>query len=221
MTIVIVISLLPLCVKETTPVLTTIEWVCATIFVLDYLARWCTSDKLLRKGRLSYVIYPIAPMAVVDLVSILPTFILLNPAWRALRVLRLFRSLRAFKLVRYSRGMSAIARVFAKQKTPLLAVLALATGYVLVCALVIFNVEPNTFNRFFDAVYWAVVSLTTVGYGDLYPTTDIGRLIAMLSSLMGIAIVALPAGIITAGIMDEIHEPRSSHREQELPSTDL
>ena len=76
----------------------------------------------------------------------------------------------------------------------------------LVAALVIFNVEPDSFNTFFDAVYWATVSLTTVGYGDIYPVSTMGRIITMLSSVFGIAIVALPAGIITAGYMTEIQK---------------
>ena len=108
------------------------------------------------------------------------------------------------KLIRYSKSASAIAAVFEKQREALLAVLCLAIGYILVSALVIFNVEPDTFNTFFDAVYWAVVSLTTVGYGDLYPSSDVGRTIAMISSLMGVAVVALPSGIITAGMLDEL-----------------
>ena len=132
------------------------------------------------------------------------TFNALNDALRTLRVLRLFRTLRAFKLIRYSKSTSAIAAVFEKQREALLAVLCLAIGYILVSALVIFNVEPDTFNTFFDAVYWAVVSLTTVGYGDLYPSSDVGRTIAMISSLMGVAVVALPSGIITAGLLDEL-----------------
>ena len=71
----------------------------------------------------------------------------------------------------------------------------------------ILNVEPDSFNNYFDAVYWATVSLTTVGYGDLYPVTIVGRIVAMLSSLFGIAIVALPSGIITAGYLNEIEHP--------------
>lgn len=133
-----------------------------------------------------------------------PLFNALNDALRTLRVLRLFRALRAFKLIRYSKSASAIAAVFEKQREALLAVLCLAIGYILVSALVIFNVEPDTFNTFFDAVYWAVVSLTTVGYGDLYPSSEVGRTIAMISSLMGVAVVALPSGIITAGMLDEL-----------------
>lgn len=144
------------------------------------------------------------PLAIIDLLSILPVFLALNDALRTLRVLRLFRAARAFKLIRYSRSASAISAVFEKQRQALLAVLCFAIAYILVSALVVFNVEPETFNTFFDAVYWAVVSLTTVGYGDLYPSSDVGRAIAMISSLMGVAVVALPSGIITAGMLDEL-----------------
>lgn len=75
-------------------------------------------------------------------------------------------------------------------------------------ALIMFQVEPNSFDTFFDAIYWAVVTLTTVGYGDIYPTSDIGRIVSMLSSFMGIAIVALPTGIITAGYMNELDKDK-------------
>ena len=204
MTVLIIASLLPLCFKGSSPILETIEYACVLVFIVDYLARWATADLKLRKGALSFLIYPFTPMAIIDLASILPVFNALNDALRTLRVLRLFRSLRAFKLIRYSKGASAIAAVFEKQREALLAVLCLAIGYILVSALVIFNVEPDTFNTFFDAVYWAVVSLTTVGYGDLYPSSDVGRTIAMISSLMGVAVVALPSGIITAGLLDEL-----------------
>lgn len=204
MTALIVASLLPLCFKGSSPVLETIEYACVLVFIVDYLARWVTADLKIDKGTLSFLIYPFTPMAIIDLLSILPVFNALNDALRTLRVLRLFRALRAFKLIRYSKSASAIAAVFEKQREALLAVLCLAVGYILVSALVIFNVEPETFNTFFDAVYWAVVSLTTVGYGDLYPSSDVGRTIAMISSLMGVAVVALPSGIITAGMLDEL-----------------
>jgi len=78
----------------------------------------------------------------------------------------------------------------------------------LLSALIMFQVEPNSFDTFFDAIYWAVVTLTTVGYGDIYPTSDIGRIVSMLSSFMGIAIVALPTGIITAGYMNELDKDK-------------
>ena len=204
MTVLIVASLVPLCFKDSNPALEAIEYACVVVFILDYLARWVTADLKLGKGALSFVIYPFTPMAIIDLLSILPVFLALNDALRTLRVLRLFRAARAFKLIRYSRSASAISAVFEKQRQALLAVLCFAIAYILVSALVVFNVEPETFNTFFDAVYWAVVSLTTVGYGDLYPSTDVGRTIAMISSLMGVAVVALPSGIITAGMLDEL-----------------
>lgn len=204
MTVLIVASLVPLCFKDSNPALEVVEYVCVVVFILDYLARWVTADLKLGKGALSFVIYPFTPMAIIDLLSILPVFLALNDALRTLRVLRLFRAARAFKLIRYSRSASAISAVFEKQRQALLAVLSFAIAYILVSALVVFNVEPDTFRTFFDAVYWAVVSLTTVGYGDLYPSTDVGRTIAMISSLMGVAVVALPSGIITAGMLDEL-----------------
>ena len=79
-----------------------------------------------------------------------------------------------------------------------------AIAYVIISALVIFNVEPETFPTMFDAIYWATVSLTTVGYGDVYATTDVGKVITMISAILGVAIVALPAGIIIAGYQDEL-----------------
>ena len=83
-------------------------------------------------------------------------------------------------------------------------VCVLAGGYIALSALIMFQVEPDSFDTFFDAIYWAVVTLTTVGYGDIYPTSEIGRIVSMMSSFMGIAIVALPTGIITAGYMREL-----------------
>ena len=120
-----------------------------------------------------------------------------------LRALRVFRVVKA---ARYSKSLKIIAEVLVESKDALLAVGTLSILYVLISALIIFNVEPNSFNTFFDAVYWATVSLTTVGYGDIYPTTVIGRTVAMISSVFGIAIVALPAGIITAGYMNAINK---------------
>lgn len=203
MTVLIIASLLPLCFKGSSPILETIEYACVLVFIVDYLARWATADLKLRKGALSFLIYPFTPMAIIDLLSILPVFNALNDALRTLRVLRLFRALRAFKLIRYSKSASAIAAVFEKQREALLAVLCLAIGYILVSALVIFNVEPDTFNTFFDAVYWAVVSSQPSAMATS-TSSDVGRTIAMISSLMGVAVVALPSGIITAGMLDEL-----------------
>ena len=101
-----------------------------------------------------------------------------------------------------------ILEIIKEQRSALYAVCLLALGYIFICALVIFNVEPETFPTFFDVVYWATVSLTTVGYGDIYPVSAAGRVISMLSSVFGIAIIALPAGIITAGFLDRIRKKK-------------
>ena len=102
-----------------------------------------------------------------------------------------------------------------ESKDSLVAVCLLAIGYILVSALVIFNVEPESFKSFFEAIYWATVSLTTVGYGDVYPVSALGRIITMVSSVFGIAIVALPAGIITAGYMTELQKSKEADKDIE------
>lgn len=91
-----------------------------------------------------------------------------------------------------------------KSSGTLLMILLVAAGYILLSAVVIFQVETDMFKNFFDAVYWAAVSLTTIGYGDFYPVTDLGKFITIVSSVMGVAVVALPSGVITAGYMNEV-----------------
>ncbi len=209
MIFVIFLSLMPLTVKEQTPFLNVVDKITASIFVIDYLFRLITADFKLEQGKLSFVRYPFTFMAIVDLVSILPSVTFINNSFRVLKVSRLFRSLRVFRIFksfRYSKNVALIIRVFSKQKDSLMVVIWFALGYIVISALVIFNVEPETFDTFFDAVYWATVSLTTMGYGDIYPVSTIGRIVTMLSSFIGIAIVALPAGIITAGYMEELEK---------------
>ena len=175
---------------------------------IDYFLRWLTANlKYHNNDIISYLKYPFSFIAIIDLLSILPSISLLNKGFKALKTIRLirtFRVLRIFKSLRYSKNIQIIIQVGKNSKDALITVLYLAIGYIIVCALVIFNVEPNTFHTFFDAIYWATISLTTVGYGDIYPVTTLGRMITMVSSFIGIPIVALPAGIITAGYMKEI-----------------
>ncbi|MBR1642751.1 MAG: two pore domain potassium channel family protein [Butyrivibrio sp.] len=108
----------------------------------------------------------------------------------------------------YMKNITMIMNVFRKQKDSLIVVCGFAIAYVLISALVIFNAESETFPTMYDAIYWATISLTTVGYGDVYATSSIGRFITMISAVLGIAIVALPAGIIIAGYQDELEESR-------------
>lgn len=212
MMLVILTSLIPLAFKEQTPAFQLLDKITVTIFIADYILRLITADlKLEGKGAKAFGIYPFTPMAIIDLLSILPSITILNSVFRLLKIFRLmrtFRIFRVFKAVRYSKNIMIILRVLKRQRDSLFVVLWLAVAYILVSALVVFNVEPQTFDSFFDAVYWATVSLTTVGYGDIYPVSTAGQIITMLSAVLGIAIVALPASIITAGYMEEIKEKK-------------
>ena len=209
MMITIVASIVPMAFKTTNTVFSIVDKVTVIIFIIDYVLRLLTADLKMKKGIGSFFLYPITPMAIIDLVAILPSLVVISSGLRLLKIFRLLRTLRVlrvFKVIRYSTPIQMILGIFKRTKESLLFVCGIAVGYVLVSALVIFNVEPDTFNNFFDAVYWATVSLTTMGYGDIYPVTVAGKIVTMISSFMGIAIVALPAGIITTGLMEELNE---------------
>ncbi|MBQ6622445.1 MAG: ion transporter [Mogibacterium sp.] len=212
MIVIILLSIIPLAMKEVPPAWVSIERVCVAIFIVDYILRLATADLKYGKASVwSFVRYPFSPMAIIDLLSILPHFLMLNHGFglfRLVRMARAFRVLRVFRAFRYSRNFDMILSVIRRSKDSLIAVGTLTIAYVLTSALIILNVEPDSFDNYFEAVYWATVSLTTVGYGDLYPVTVIGRVVTMLSSFLGVAIVALPAGIITAGYMKELEERR-------------
>lgn len=224
----ITVSLIPLLFKETTPLLNAIDRVCVAVFIVDYLLRWATADyKLRQPGPRAFARYPFTFMALMDLLSILPSLTVLNSGFKVLRILRMsraFRVLRVLRAVRYSRSMRIIGNVLRRSKDSLLAVGTLAVAYIVISAMVIFNAEPNSFDNFFEALYWATISLTAVGYGDIYPVTTIGRAVAMLSSIFGVAVVALPAGIITAGYMsaiekrlDKLDENKNENEPEEEP----
>ena len=215
MIIVIVISLVPLAFKNVPRFFVWAEWITTGIFAIDYILRWSTADLKLSRGKKSFALYPLTFMAIIDLLSILPSILMISEAFRILKSFRLIRALRVlkfFKGFRYSKNIEIILTVLKKQKRSLMAVCCLAIGYILLSALIVFNLEPETFETFFDAVYWATVSLTTVGYGDIYTVTAIGKSITMVSSILGVAIVALPAGIITAGYINEIQKDEDEQK---------
>lgn len=216
MMIAIIVSILPLMLKSSNPFFNIADKVCTALFIADYLLRWFTADIKLGKGVVSFIAYPFTFWAIVDLLSILPGVTVLNKSFRLfkiLRLIRMFRIFRVFKALRYSKNLEMIGKVISSERDSLVAVCWIAVGYIFVSALIVFNVEPQSFNDFFEAIYWATVSLTTVGYGDIYPVTTVGRIIAMISSLFGIAIVAMPAGIISAGFMDALHKEHDKKEE--------
>lgn len=209
---IIILSILPLAFKNDMPIFARIEEATVTVFIIDYLLRLITADFKLRKGRVSFLIYPITPMAIIDLLSILPLFSSIDSGFKLFRALRLFRTIRTlkvFKLFRYSENVEILTSVFRKQKDAFVYVGALTLGYILITALIMFQVEPETFNDFFDAVWWATTSLTSTESGGIYPVTTVGRVFTIISSLVGIAIIALPVGIISAGYMSEIADRHS------------
>ena len=202
----IIVSLIPLTTKSHTGIFMWLDFVSTIIFIVDYVLRLVTADYKLERGKLSFFLYPFTFLALADLLCILPSLFLLNNSLRLFKILRMLRILRVFKFIRYSKNIQILTNVLKKQKESLMIVGLLALGYIFISALIIFNVEPSTFPNFFDALYWATISLTTVGYGDIYAVSTTGKIITMISSFLGIAIVALPAGIITAGYMKEIKE---------------
>ncbi|MCH5233123.1 MAG: potassium channel family protein [Muribaculaceae bacterium] len=228
MLVMIIASLVPLMFIEDYPIFTIIEGITVSAFIVDYAFRWFTSDILLKRGWMSFLIYPLTPMAIIDLLSILPGFGLINPEFKLLRLTRLLKIVRLLKIFRYSPKIMLFFKVLVKERSVLLSVLVLAVSYILITALVMFNTEPHinpitgeeTFHSFFDALYWATVTLTTVGYGDLTPVTGIGRLISMISSLFGVAIIALPSGVITASYMEELKEYKEEQKEKSLKAAE-
>ena len=207
MILLIVLSLVPLTMKQRPPSLMVLECVCLFLFLVDYILRWSTADyKFQNHSWKAFAKYPLRLISIIDLLSI---FALASSIFSWFSILKTPTTLSVFRIVRilrYSKNVHTILDILHRSKKALLAVGGLAVGYILVSAIVIFNVEPDSFKTFFDAVYWSTISLTTVGYGDIYPVTNLGRTIAMISSFFGIAIVALPAGIVTAEYLGSIKE---------------
>lgn len=218
MLILVVISMLPLAFKEDYAIFSITDVVVVSVFIVDYLLNWLTADiRFGQRGIWPFIRYPFSLPGIVDMLSILPALAFIHDGFRLLRItrgLRILRMLAVFKMVHHSQNMVLVVRTLKESRDSLLAVGYLAVGYILVSSLIIFNVEPQTFPTFFDALYWATVSLTTVGYGDIYPVSTIGRCVTMFSSLLGIALIALPAGIVTAGYLNALQSLQNQGKEK-------
>lgn len=212
LTTAIIVGMVPMTMKGENIYTRWIEIVVSGLFLIDYIARICTADyKMGYRHYRAYIAYILTPLAIFDLLSILPVLCLIPGVSSKVGLLRLFRFFRVFKLIRYSKTMVIIANVIRKVRNQLLAVLILIMVYIFVSAMLIFQLEPEIFDSFFDALYWATISITTIGYGDISPVTDAGRFIAMVSALVGMAVIALPTGIITAAYMNEITKKKSKY----------
>lgn len=224
MLLAIIIGIFPLMFRTQTKLFWWFDLISGICFIVDYILRWMTADINSKRSKVvAFLVYPFTPMAIVDLLSILPVFNLLAPSFKIVRVSRFLKVLRVIKFIRYFEPLGIILAVIRKQGKILCTVLSLAIFYIFITALIMFNAEedinPETgqflFNNFFDAFYWAACTLTTVGYGDLYPISSIGRVISIISSMVGIAIIALPSGIVTAGYMDELRNRKEQKEEKE------
>ncbi len=212
----VVISIVPLMFRNQTPLLVWLDRVSVSMFIVDYICRWITADFRNQPQRRSvaFATYPITPMAIVDLLSILPSFGLFSRAFKVFRIVRLLKLTRVVRFLRYSRHIQTLLLVLKKERHVMFTVLGIAVFYIFATALIMFNVEMNNasesgvvvFRTFFDALYWATTTLTTVGYGDVYPVSDFGRVVSMVSSIFGVAIIALPSGVITASYLEELRK---------------
>lgn len=219
MVLIIFAFLIPLTIRQRYDWFRIIEIVAAAAFVTDYILRWITADykqEFVKAGeevtKHPFLKYPFTLMALFDLLAAAVSVVWITlPILDDMRIMMMLRIFGAFKLFRYTKSKALLVRVLKRQRKQLLSVCVIALEYIVITAMIAFNAEPETFRTFFDAIYWAAVSLTTVGFGDIYPTSNIGHIITILSSFFGIAIIAMPSGIITAGFMKEIEEQQSDN----------
>ena len=224
MFLMIVMSLIPLMYRGASLMFYLFEKISVSAFILDYILRWITADIKFpeRKKWVAFVIYPFTTMAIIDLLSILPALGLMHRSLKALRTIRVFMLVRIIRLIRYSRRVWTLLHVLQKERTILLTVLVVAMFYIFATALIMFNIEVDTrmpdgslvFNSFLDALYWSTTTLTTIGYGDIFPVSEAGKIITIISSLLGVAVIALPTGVITASYIEELKKLRKEEEEK-------
>lgn len=193
------------------------------IFTIEYILRvWSSNHEEKYKhsfwGRLKYMV---SPGAIIDLLAILPFFLNIIFGFgidlREIRMLRLLRVLRLFRLTAYMKSAHMIIDVFKKRKNELALSFILAIFLIIIASCIMYFAEHLTaapgeteskFSSIPATIWWAVVTLTTTGYGDMYPVTNIGKTLAGLIMMTGVAFFALPAGIITAGFLEEFRRTR-------------
>jgi voltage-gated potassium channel len=195
-----------------TPWFIALEIVSLIAFTVEYLLRvWIapehTPDRHLgaRRARLKFIT---SAMGIVDLLAILPFwFAFIVPA--DLRVLLVFRIVRFLKLVRYSPGMRSLLEALQRERRALFGCFVILLGAALVSASIMHIVEgdaqPEKFGTIPDAMWWAIVTLGTIGYGDVVPVTVLGRMVASVTIFAGLIMIALPVGIVASAFSDEVH----------------
>jgi len=194
---------------------TIFEYFSVIVFSVEYVARiWSCVEKPIYErpvsGRLRFFI---TPLALVDLLAILPFYLPFTGVdLRFLRILRMMRIFRVAKLGRYSQSLQILHRIVTAKKEQLLCTLFILLLLVIIAASMLYyaenDVQPEVFSSIPTAMWWAVSTLTTVGYGDVYPVTGLGKLMASVIAVLGIGMFALPTGIVGAGFVEETDRGR-------------
>ena len=192
----------------------TFEVISVSVFAIEYLLRIWTADFLYPHSKHPRLKYIFSMMALIDLCAILPFFLPFISVdlrfLRMTRLFRLFRLFRVFKLGRYFDALMVIISVIKQTASQLIVSVVLCLFVMLFSAIVMYTVEnpvqPEQFPNVISSLWWAICTLTTVGYGDIYPLTPIGRFLTSIISLVGIGVVAIPTGIIAAGFSSAIEK---------------
>jgi len=200
------ISTLPDLSEKTEHALDIFEAISVIIFSVEYILRVVSAKKPLK--------YIFSFYGIIDLAAILPFYLSRGLDLRSLRILRLFRLFRIIKLVRYSNALKRFIKAFIMAREELTIFLIASLFFIFLSAAGIYFFEnpaqPEVFNSIFACMWWALVSLTTVGYGDLYPITVGGKIFTFFILMIGLGIVAVPTGIIASSLTKVREEEKSS-----------
>ena len=186
------------------------------IFSGEYLLRWWTADRLYPglHPMLARLRFMVSAMGVIDLLAVAPFYLpfIFPFDLRFLRMLRIVRFLRLMKLTRYSDSLQLMAKVLRERKDELAVTVFLTSLVLLVASTLMYYIEhevqPQAFPDILSALWWAVATLTTIGYGDVYPLTGWGRLLSGVIAIAGIGLVALPTGIVSSGFIQQLGRRR-------------
>jgi voltage-gated potassium channel len=187
-----------------------IEVASVVVFTVEYAARLWTADYIRpEKSPLAARFgYAVSFMAVVDLLAVLPFYLpfVFPVDLRVLRMVRLLRLLRLLKVNRYTSALSTVGGVIRRRGAQLVSSMLVVFVLMVVASVLMYSVEnaaqPDVFQNAFSGLWWAIATLTTVGYGDIYPITAAGKVLSAVIALLGIGLVAVPTGIISAGFME-------------------
>ena len=200
------------------------EIIVASIFSVEYLARMWTEVENPRfaKYRFPRLRYAVTPIAIIDLCAILPVFFAFGGASSmVLRFFRVFRMIRLAKLGRTSKAWMMIRTAFYERRYEFGLVLGLVAVAILISGALMYwaeaDAQPDKFGSIPRAMWWAVVTLTTIGYGDAYPVTLMGKIITAFIALVGVMLIALPTGLFAASFADGIERHRERIRNGESP----